>query len=224
LTLIELGQLLHGTQAMKTFVATLAWTLALVLTVSTPSRAADGPIGIDHRVNLDDQGVWKRRNQVLLLDASMLVVLSGAVWLGDDGRLGHTFWQSVDAVALGGLTAEGMKYAFSRSRPAQTDDPNLWFQGHGNHSFPSGEVMAITTAITPFVLEYGSEYPAVWALEVLPLYDAVARVKVQAHWQSDVLASFLIGTAWGAYAHSRTSSISVQVLPHGVSVGWKKSF
>jgi undecaprenyl-diphosphatase len=84
--------------------------------------------------------------------------------------------------------------------------------------------MVVTTAITPIVLEYGNEYPAVWALELLPAYDAVARVKVRAHWQSDVLASFVIGTAIGAYAHSRTSSISVGVLPRGVTVGWKKSF
>ena len=29
--------------------------------------------------------------------------------------------------------------------------------------------MVITTAITPFVLEYGAEHPAVWALELLPI-------------------------------------------------------
>ena len=166
----------------------------------------------------------RTRNQLLLQDGAVLLVFAGALWEGDDTRLGHTFWQSVDSMALGAVTSEGMKYVFSRSRPAQTDDPNMWFQGHGNKSFPSGEVMAITTAITPFVLEYGSEHPAVWALEILPLYDAVARVKVQAHWQSDVLASFAIGTAIGAYAHSRTSAISVGILPGGVTVGWKKSF
>ena len=121
-------------------------------------------------------------------------------------------------------TAAGLKLAFSRARPTQTDDPNRWFQGHGHNSFPSGEVMEITTAVTPFILEYGGDYPAVYALELLPLYDAVARVKVRAHWQSDVLASFLIGTAIGAYTHSRVSSLSVGVLPRGVTIGWKKSF
>ena len=72
---------------MKTSAAMLTWTLAMALSAGAPSRAADGPIGIDHRGNLDDQGVWKRRNQLLLLDGSMLVVLSGAVWLGVDARL-----------------------------------------------------------------------------------------------------------------------------------------
>ena len=185
---------------------------------------AGGPFGIDHRINYDDSGIWKRRNQLLLQDATALVVVAGALWEGSDSRLGATFWQSLDSVVLGSVTSEGMKYAFSRTRPSDTDNPNRWFQGHGNKSFPSGEVMLVTTAVTPFVLEYGSDHPAVWALELLPLYDAVARVKVRSHWQSDVLASFAIGTAIGAYAHSRSSSLTVGVLPRGLTVGWKKSF
>lgn len=84
--------------------------------------------------------------------------------------------------------------------------------------------MAITTAVTPFVLEYGREYPAVWALELLPVYDSIARVKVRGHWQSDVLASFIIGSGIGYYAHERNSAISVGILPHGLTVGWKTSF
>lgn len=82
----------------------------------------------------------------------------GALWEGDGTRLGHTYWQSADSVVLGAITAQGMKYAFSGSRPTQTDDPNRWFRGKGNQSFPSGKVTEITTAITPFVLEYGREY------------------------------------------------------------------
>ncbi|MGZ5215627.1 MAG: phosphatase PAP2 family protein, partial [Caldimonas sp.] len=181
-------------------------------------------IGIDHRLNFDDSGIWKRRNQVLLQEVTPLVVLAGALWEGDDTRLGHASWQSIDSMLIGTVTAAGLKLAFGRSRPTQTDDPNRWFQGKGHNSFPSGEVMEITTAVTPFILEYGHDYPAVYALELLPLYDAVARVKLRAHWQSDVLASFLIGTAIGAYTHSRASSLTVGVLPRGVTIGWKHSF
>ncbi len=195
-------------------------------TATTASLASvgGGPFGIDHAVNFDDSGIWKRRNQVVLQDATALLVVGGALWEGDDSRFGHTLWQSVDAMALGVATSTVMKRAFGRTRPAESDDPNRWFRGRGNNSFPSGEVMEITTAVTPIVLEYGAEHPAVWALEVLPLYDAVARVKVKAHWQSDVLASFAIGTAIGAYTHSRSAAISVGLLPRGVTIGWKKSF
>jgi len=201
-----------------------AIALAAAQLVAAAPAIAGGPFGIDHRLNYDDSGIWKRRNQLLLQDATALVVVAGALWEGSDSRLGATFWQSLDSVVLGSVTAEGMKYAFSRTRPSESDNPNRWFQGHGNKSFPSGEVMLVTTAVTPFVLEYGRDHPAVWALELLPLYDAVARVKARSHWQSDVLASFAIGTAIGAYAHSRSSSLSVGVLPRGLTVGWKKSF
>ena len=187
-------------------------------------RAADGPLGIDHRLPFDDSGIWKRRNQMLLQDIAALVVVGGALWEGDQTRLGHTYWQSVDSVVLGVASTAVLKIAFSRARPAQSDNPNDWFQGHGHNSFPSGEVAAITSAITPFVLEYGAEYPAVYALELLPLYVAIARVKVQAHWQSDVLAAFALGTAVGYYAHGRPSSLTVGILPSGVTVGWHTKF
>jgi undecaprenyl-diphosphatase len=215
--------MLDSTSIMRTS-ARVALGLAALWALGGLAFAADGPLGIDHRINQDDRGIWARHNQIALEDGVILLVVAGALWEGDGTRLGHTLWQSFDSMAIGAVSAEGLKYAFSRSRPSQTDNPNQWFQGHGHKSFPSGEVMTVTTAVTPIVLEYGSEYPAVWALELLPAFDAVARVKSRAHWQSDVLASFVIGTAIGAYAHSRTSSISVGVLPHGLTVGWKKSF
>lgn len=187
--------------------------------------SAGGPLGIDHRLSSDDaNGIWSRRNQRVLQDATVLVVVAGALWEGSDSRLGRTSWQAVDSIVLGSVASAGLKPAFGRARPSQTESPNRWFQGRGHNSFPSGEVMAITTAVTPFVLEYGAEHPIVWALEVLPVYDAVARVKSRAHWQSDVLASFAIGSAIGAYAHSRETALSVGVLPRGITIGWKKSF
>jgi membrane-associated phospholipid phosphatase len=191
----------------------------------SPAFAAGGPLGIDHRLGEDGAtGIWSRRNQNVLQGVTPLVVIAGALWEGDDTRYGHTSWQAVDSLVIGAVTTVGMKLAFGRARPSQTDDPNRWFQGSGHNSFPSGEVMEITTAVTPFILEYGADHPAVWALELLPAYDAVARVKSRAHWQSDVLASFAIGTAIGYYTHSRPTALSVGLLPRGLTVGWKKSF
>ena len=186
--------------------------------------AAGGPFGIDQRVNYDDSGIWKRRNQMLVQDVAALMIISGALWEGDQTRLGHTYWQSIDSVALGTASAAVLKLAFSRARPAQSGNPNDWFQGRGHNSFPSGEVAAVASAVTPFVLEYGAEHPAVYALELLPAYVAAARVKVQAHWQSDVLAAFALGSAVGYYAHGRSSSLSVGVLPGGMTIGWHTKF
>ena len=60
--------------------------------------------------------------------------------------------------------------------------------------------------------------PAFWTLTLFPLYDSIVRVKSQAHWQTDVLAGWAIGTATGYLAHSRGPFI-LQVMPHGVAVG-----
>lgn len=203
------------------------WGLALAyLMLMLPSMAnADGGIfGIDRRVNYDDSGIWKRSNQMLVQDVAALVIISGALWEGDQTRLGHTYWRSIDSIALGTASTAILKLAFSRARPAQSGNPNDWFQGRGHNSFPSGEVAAVASAVTPFILEYGSEHPAVYGLELLPAYVAAARVKVQAHWQSDVLAAFVLGTTVGYYAHGRNFSLSVGLLPGGLTVGWHTKF
>jgi undecaprenyl-diphosphatase len=61
-------------------------------------------------------------------------------------------------------------------------------------------------------------------LELLPLYDAIARVKVHAHWQTDVLAGFALGTGTAYFAHTRESPIILGVLPHGFMLGLKAKF
>jgi len=72
------------------------------------------------------------------------------------------------------------------------------------------------------VREYGSVHPGVYALEALPLYGAVARMKFQAHWQTDVPAGLALGTASGYVAHKRDSPFFLHLLPHGAEVGPKQ--
>lgn len=153
----------------------------------------------------------------------MLVGETGiALWEGGDSRLGRVAWQSIDATAIGGIAATILKRGFSRSRPDQTTDPNKWFQGGGNESFPSGEVTLTSAIVTPFVLEYGKEHPAVYLLELLPVYDAIGRVKVHGHWQSDVVAGFALGTATGILLHRRHKTpFILSVVPHSIYVGIK---
>lgn len=197
--------------------------VALVSALAAGSAwAAGGPLGIDHRLGYDNSGIWKRSNQTALLGLMVGGEIAGGLWEGGETRLGKTFWQAIDASVIAGASSEVMKYAFTRARPAQTDDPDKWFQGGSHYSFPSGEVAAASAIVTPFVLEYGHDHPGVYALEALPLYDAVARMKVQAHWQTDVLAGFTVGALAGYYAHSRKNPIILSVMPHGVVVGLGK--
>jgi len=197
---------------------------ALVLLGAPVCRA-----GIDHLVPYDDSGIWKRSNQEIVEYGVIAVAAGGALWEGGESRLGKTFWRSIDSGVAAGLVAQLMKVTFSRVRPRDSGpapgDPNLWFQGHGNESFPSGEVTAVSSIVTPFMLEYGHDHPGVYALGLLPVYDAIARVKVQAHWQTDVLAGVALGTGTAWLIHrSPNSPFILQVMPHGIYVGLKKSF
>jgi len=149
-----------------TLVASL---LAIACVTQAPlALAGGGPLGIDSRLSYDNSGIWARSNQNALIDSMMALVGAGALWEGGNDRLGKTFWQSVDAGVFSGVAETALKYAFSRERPSQTSDPNRWFTGHGQ-SFPSGEVTTTSSLVTPFVLEYGREHPAVYALELLPI-------------------------------------------------------
>lgn len=200
--------------------ARLSLLLALLLRVPT-SVAGGGLFGIDHELTYDNSGIWRRTNQEALEYGLIGGEVVGAIWEGGETRFGRTLWQSVDASAASGVVALAMKYAFSRVRPIDSNnDPNLWFKGHGNQSFPSGEVTAVSSIITPVVLEYGPEHPLTYALEVLPVYDGIARMKVQAHWQSDVLAGFALGTGTAWLIHRNPNSpFILRVMPHEIYVG-----
>lgn len=192
--------------------------------LSASAFAGGGPLGIDHKWRYDDGGIYKRSIQKNLLTLLVAGDVAGALWEGDQSRMGKTLWQSVDSTLLASASAAVMKAAFTRARPSQTNDPNQFFQGGSHYSFPSGEVAAMSGLVTPFILEYRQDTPWVYGLELLPLYDMVARMKVQAHWQTDVLAGFAVGTLSGYYAHSRQKSFTLQILPGGFSVGLKREF
>lgn len=195
--------------------------IVILVAHAPPALAGGGPLGIDYRLSYDDSGIWARSNQNALINGMMAVVGVGALWEGGQDRIGKTFWQSVDAGVFSGVAATALKYIFSRERPSQTSDPNRWFTGHGQ-SFPSGEVTTTSSLVTPFVLEYGRDHPAVYALELLPIYDGLARMKTRGHWQTDVLAGFALGTAAGYLLHRPGTPVILSVLPHGFEIGIRK--
>ncbi|MDE2196321.1 MAG: phosphatase PAP2 family protein [Gammaproteobacteria bacterium] len=183
-----------------------------------------GLIGIDHRLPDDNSGIWKRTNQLDLEYGVALTEIGGSLWFGGESRIGRTFWQTLDASTFSTLTVQGLKYIFSRARPYQSSSPNHWFQGSCCQSFPSGEVTLQASFVTPFIIEYHRQDPWVWGLEALPLYDALARMKTQGHWQTDVLSGWALGTAFGIFAHNRTMPFFLSYMPQGIMVGWHKSF
>lgn len=136
----------------------------------------------------------------------------GALSAGSDTRIGKTCYQAGDASIIGGVSSAMLKQTFRHARLSQTDNPNDWFK-RGGHSSPGAEVTLAAALVTPFLLEYRLEYPAVYALELIPLYDGVARMNVHGYWQTNVRASWALGTAADYYAHSRGESFTVGILP-----------
>jgi hypothetical protein len=200
------------------------WLLGLGLWLSTGCALAGGPFGIDHELALDQSGIWARKYQTGLEIGTIALELGGALYLGNDTELGHTFWQTVDASAISGVAALALKKAVGRARPTQGNDPNLWFRGSCCESFPSGEVTLQASFVTPFIVNYAKDHPWVWAMELLPIYDGLARLKSQAHWQSDVLAGWVLGTGIAYWSTTWKTPLSVQILPRGVSVGISTRF
>jgi membrane-associated phospholipid phosphatase len=180
--------------------------------------------GIDHKVEQDESGIWNPNIERGLLLGLTIGQVGLAVWEGGESRLGNTAWRGIDSEIIGAVSSEVMKRVFTRVRPSETDDPGQWFAGDSNHSFPSGEAAEAASIVTPYMLEYGRDYPAVYALSLIPLYVGVARVKAQAHWQTDVIGGWAVGGLAGWYAHERDSPLLLQVMPRGIFVGLKKSF
>jgi hypothetical protein len=188
------------------------------------ANAAGGPLGIDHEIGFDQSGIWARKYQTALETGTIVTEIAGALWLGNDDELGHVFWQTIDSSVITGVAATVLKTTIGRARPDQGNNPNRWFRGSCCQSFPSGEVSLQASFVTPFIVRYAGEHPWIWALELLPLYDATARLKSHAHWQTDVLAGWLLGSGIGYWTANRALPFSVAILPRGVTIGFSKRF
>lgn len=211
--------------------ATLIEALAL-LGIGAPAQgqscAGDGPRGglfhLDRCDEFEGKGLFVRRHQKLL-DA---VVLGGALgvafWQGTETADGRTAWKAVDSMATAAVATELMKRSFQRPRPSQSGDPDQWRQGSGHASFPSGETAMITAFVTPIILGRQEEHPAVWALALLPVYMARARMASQAHWLSDVLVGAGVGAGAGYLASRRDQPLVLRLTGDGVFVGFQQRF
>ena len=199
--------------------------LVALTAMPLPAHAQDcGLSRVDHIVSYDASGIWNPNVYRGIVGVLTVGQVGGAIWEGSESRFGRTMWQGIDSQIIAGLSAEAGKYIFTRTRPNTVNNPCLWFQGGSNHSFPSGEAAFSAALVTPYVFEYAREYPATYALLLLPLYVGAGRIKNQAHWQTDVLAGWAVGGVSGWYAHSRDIPFMIQLLPHGFEVGFKTQF
>ena len=134
--------------------------------------------GIDHKIDPpQDTGVWSRSNQKALQDLTVLTVFGGALWLGADNAVGHTFWQSLDATALGAVTAQVMKPVFSRRGRADRRSRRLvpgvrsqQLPERGSHGGDDGASRRSCWSTVPSIRSSTRS-------SLLPIYDGIARIK-----------------------------------------------
>lgn len=197
----------------------LAWAAACITVMLPCVGQADS--WIDHRLTKDTGGIYGFQDAV---PVSLGVLVAGcALWQGTEDRLGKTCWQAAESGAASAVAAEGLQFLTGRQSPAMTGDPNRWFSG-AKGSFPSTHVSVTTGIVTPFIYQYVHDDPIIAVLAALPVYEMVARVKAQQHWQTDVLAGAALGFAFGGYEAHRSNPLIFSVLPGGAFIGFRHSF
>jgi membrane-associated phospholipid phosphatase len=179
---------------------------------------------MDRCDEFEASGLYSRSNQ----KRADFIVIAGTLglawWDGTDTTTGRTAWKSLDSMVSTAVATEAMKNLFQRPRPSQSNDPDLWRQGAGHKSFPSGEVAMMAAFVTPIIIDHREDSPAVWALATLPLYMAKARMASQGHWFSDVLVGAGVGVAGGVFAARRDSPWLLVPTGDGVFVGLRHRF
>lgn len=166
------------------------------------------------------------------------LILLGATWAG-----GHAFHKpgivaaSQDgleaALLAAGVVTPLLKAVTGRSRPRQGDGSNSFHPFGGSESFPSGEVteaFAIASAVSAHSHHRWLD-GTVWTLAGLTAWE---RMRLDAHWTSDVVAGALIGTAvgrWVVHRHRpRAAAGETQVelyptaLAHSYGLGLRVAF
>lgn len=139
-----------------------------------------------------------------------------AGWAMDQQSGRDEAYRMLEAAALGGVTAEVVKFAAGRSRPNETLQVNAWRKG--GSSFPSLHATA-AFAIGTVLAESGPDDYR-WVRRFLGYgvagYTAYARVHGNAHWLSDVVAGGAIGVYSGAFTFNRShpnQNLSVNLAP-----------
>jgi len=132
-----------------------------------------------------------------------------------DGR--NEAYRMLEAAALSGITAEGLKYAAGRARPNETLHVNDWRSG--GSSFPSIHATAAWAIGTVFAESGSDDFR--WTRRILGYgvasFTAYERLHGNQHWFSDVVAGSALGLFTGAFVMKRqflrTDAVAINLAP-----------
>lgn len=171
-----------------------------------------------------DDGIYKLASPLpyILLIGTATIALTE----GNKTKFGSTAWKATDAAITGAVASKTIAYGIGRQRPEKSNSSHKWFSYGGGDSFPSGHVTTVTAIVTPYVLNYQEKHPEVWVLAVLPVFEAIGRVKANKHWHSDTIAGMGLGALSGYLANNRKIPLILQYIPNGekIYIGYNFKF
>ncbi len=149
---------------------------------------------------------------------------SGLAFLSaEEPTLSRASFASLEAGAVGLVSALGLKYAIGRARPEANQGMGTFTplrRSIGESSFPSVRATVAWAALTP----YAKAYDAPWLYGVAALTN-LARVGERKHWFSDTVAGALLGYGLGSllWENRRQSPYTptLHLAPGEVSLEWK---
>lgn len=143
--------------------------------------------------------------------------LAGVVFLGslmtDDAHFQDAAFTSLEAIILANLVTSGLKSAFGRARPSQSQGALVFKPFSGNTSFPSGHATTAFAFVTPWLLYYPNAFTP--GLLVLGAGTAFTRMLTHNHWFTDIVAGGAIGfsTAYLLTRRHRDYEQRVRIAP-----------
>lgn len=148
----------------------------------------------------------------------------------DNQRFQDAAFTSAESWLYAGLITMGLKTAFGRARPESGNPSGTFAPFSGNTSFPSGHTTAAFAIVTPWVMYYPGA--ATYTLFALSSGTAVARIALDKHWPTDVVAGAAVGYLTGRFLSRRHMNLKgdqtprINVTPRfgsrslGLSVGY----